>query len=410
MKLFKKLSYLVLTLLIASVLIVPAFGVEKEDIADAQNKQRELEQQLEDSEALLESLRQDVEKAKQEVEEIDGQIAAVEAVISDYQTQEADLQVRIEELQAQIDQKQIEINHEYELMKKRIKFLYENLDNSYAEIILTSESFADALNNVQYLIDLTEYDREMMNKLQEMQNDIVADQDLVEQEKYEVEVLLQAQNDQKAVLDGMLEIKAEALGVAMDAEANVEEQNAAIAAMIEEQKDTIDALVKEYNETHPIAPPTPGGGVDVNAIIVTTGALAWPLPSPYGSGYITSPFGWRGNPFGGGGGDFHGGLDIGAPCDTPILAVLDGQVIISQDGWNGGCGNYTVIYHGGGLYTEYMHQNYRIVSPGETVAKGQVIGYVGTTGSSTGYHLHLGVITSDHGFDTSCRIDPLAFY
>lgn len=410
MKLFKKLSYVILSLVIAGVLIIPAFGVEKEDISEAKNKQAELEQQLEDSEALLEELRQNVEKAKQEVEEIDGQIATVEAVISDYQAQEADLQVRIEELQAQIDQKQLEINHEYDLMKLRIKFLYENLDSSYAEVILTSESFADALNNVQYLLDLTEYDREMMNKLQQMQDDIRADQSKVEDEKYEVEVLLEAQNEQKVVLDGMLQVKAEALGVAMDAEANVEEQNAAIAAMIEAQKETIDALVKEYNETHPIVPPTPGGGVDINAVIMTSGAFAWPLPSPYGTGYITSHFGWRSNPFGGGGGDFHGGLDIGAPCDTPIFAVLDGQVIISQDGWNGGCGNYTVIYHGGGLYTEYMHQNYRIVSPGQTVGKGEVIGYVGTTGSSTGYHLHLGVVASDHGFDTSLRTNPLAFY
>ena len=82
---------------------------------------------------------------------------------------------------------------------------------------------------------------------------------------------------------------------------------------------------------------------------------------------------------------------------------------MSSDGWNGGCGNYTVIYHGNGIYTEYMHQNYRVVSVGQTVAQGEVIGYVGTTGSSTGYHLHLGVVVSDHGFDTSCRQDPAAY-
>ncbi len=408
MKLFKKLAYVILSLILVSVPVITALGVETSDISNARNKQKELEQQLAESESVLEELKNDIAQARQEINEIDGKISEVEAVISGYQAQEAELQGKIEELQAQIDQKQIEIDHEYQLMKKRIKFLYENLDSSYAEILFTSETFAEALNNVQYLIDLTEYDRAMMNKLKDLQDDIKVDQEKVQEEKAEVELLLQAQNDQKEVLDGMLQVKAEALGAAENAAAIAEEQNAAIAAMVEEQKDQINALVREYNETH--AAVTGGGGASYGDIITYSGGLIWPLPTPYGSGYITSTFGWRSNPFGGGGGDFHGGLDIGAPCNTPIYAVADGIVIISRDGWNGGCGNYTVIYHGGNLYTEYMHQNYRVVGEGQYVSQGQVIGYVGTTGSSTGYHLHLGVVISDHGFDTSQRTDPLAFY
>ena len=130
-------------------------------------------------------------------------------------------------------------------MSKRIKFLYENVGNSYVEAFLTSETFADALNKVQYLIELSDYDREQMEALQKLQDGIKADQDEVEAEKGEVEALISAQNDQHAVLDGMLAVKAEALGVAQDAEANAEEQNAAIAQMLEEQKETVTATDKK---------------------------------------------------------------------------------------------------------------------------------------------------------------------
>ena len=91
---------------------------------------------------------------------------------------------------------------------------------------------------------------------------------------------------------------------------------------------------------------------------------------------------------------------------VPVRTPTFGTVTRAGDGWNGGCGNYTVVYHGGGLYTEYMHQNYRIVSVGQHVSQGEIIGYVGTTGSSTGYHLHIGTVVSDHGFDYTCRVDP----
>lgn len=402
MKNWKKIVYIFLVAAIGAVL---AFPVAADEIYDAKQKQQELEQQLEDSEALLAELRQNVESAKQAVDEIDGQIAVVEAVISDYELQKGDLELRIDELQAQIDDKQIQIEYEYALMSKRIKFLYENLGNSYVEAFLTSETFADALNKVQYLIELSDYDREQMEALQKLQDGIREDQSEVQVEKEEVEALISAQNEQHAVLDDMLAVKAEALGVAQDAEANAEAQNAAIAEMLEEQKEVVEELVAEYNRKLEEQRKASNSG----EAMWTGGSFLWPLPSPYGSNYITSWYGYRSDPFGGGFSDFHGGIDIGAPCNTPIYAVLDGTVIMSSDGWNGGCGNYTVIYHGNGLYTEYMHQNYRIVSVGQTVTQGETIGYVGTTGSSTGYHLHIGVVLSDHGFDYSARVSPAPY-
>ena len=195
------------------------------------------------------------------------------------------------------------------------------------------------------------------------------------------------QEDQRKVLDEVLEVKDQLVDEYRNAAAIEAEQNAFINQQLTEQKEVVNQLIKDYEKEHGYIP--------------SNGSFCWPLAAPFDQNWITSWYGWREDPFGGGFTSWHGGLDIGAYCDTPIYAVLDGQVIISSDGWNGGCGNYTVIYHGSGLYTEYMHQNYRAVEVGDYVSRGQVIGYVGTTGSSTGYHLHIGVVQCDWGFDCS---------
>jgi murein DD-endopeptidase MepM/ murein hydrolase activator NlpD len=117
--------------------------------------------------------------------------------------------------------------------------------------------------------------------------------------------------------------------------------------------------------------------------------LIWPVNAP-----VTSPFGWRW-------GRMHEGIDLGAPYGTPIAAAAAGVVIYA--GWLGGYGNLTVIDHGGGLATAYGHQSRIAVSLGESVAQGQIIGYVGSTGHSTGPHLHFEVRVNGQ------PVDPLGY-
>ena len=106
------------------------------------------------------------------------------------------------------------------------------------------------------------------------------------------------------------------------------------------------------------------------------------------TGQITSPFGWRRSPFGGSP-EFHQGLDIAANMGTTIIAPASGTVISS--GWYGGYGNYILIDHGGGMATGYGHLSQMFVSAGQQIQKGQAIGAVGSTGASTGPHLHFEV-------------------
>src|SRR6185437_7595919 len=114
-----------------------------------------------------------------------------------------------------------------------------------------------------------------------------------------------------------------------------------------------------------------------------SGSFSWPV-----TGTITSPFGWRSNPFGGAP-DFHPGLDIAAPMGTTVTAAASGTVMLAQ--WYGGYGNFILIDNGGSISTGYGHLSAIYVSVGQTVQRGQAIGAVGSTGHSTGPHLHFEV-------------------
>ncbi|MBO4835237.1 MAG: hypothetical protein J5483_03910, partial [Lachnospiraceae bacterium] len=237
-----------IAIVVAILAVLACRSVYADDIYEAKQRQQELEQELEESQALLDQLRSAVASAQAEVNQIDGQIAQVEALITDYQTQSDQKQVEIDALQKQIEQKQSEIDSEYDSMSKRIKFMYENMTNSYMEVFFTSESFADALNKIQYQLDLTNYDRQQMEKIKKMQAEIQTKKEAVQAEKDAIEELKHAQEDQKSILDEMLVVKADALSTAQSAEARQAEQNAYLAGLVEEQRAVVEQMVKEYEE------------------------------------------------------------------------------------------------------------------------------------------------------------------
>lgn len=132
-----------------------------------------------------------------------------------------------------------------------------------------------------------------------------------------------------------------------------------------------------------------------NTLLAETPSI-WPL-----YGLITSPYGWRANPFGGSGSEFHNGVDIAAPYGTAIRATADGKV--EQAGWDGSYGICVTLYHRDGIETMYGHMSRTIVSAGQTVKKGQVIGYEGETGRATGPHVHYQVNVN------GSSVDPMTY-
>jgi len=390
--------------------VAVALPVYADELSDAKQRANDIQQQLNESQSKVNALKESQYSLSEYMSAADAQINDIQSVINDYKTQSEEKEKRIKELEVQIDEKEEEIALEYQSMQKRIQFLYENLNNSYLDAFFSSDNFADAINKISYLLELTNYDRKQMNKLKEMKADIETTKEAIEDQQKEIKKLQTAQEDEQKVIQQLYEAKAaelettegqlameEALSTSLQQElAGAESEIAAAVAMFEEQAGGGD----DSGDS--------GGGDDGGAI-GTSGQFCFPLPGEYYSWwYVTSPYGYRINPITGYGGENHSGMDIGVPYGTPIYACDSGTVVWSA--WSDSAGNYTVIYHGNGIYTEYMHQCERIVYNGQWVERGQTIGYVGSTGWSTGPHLHLGVIIDYSGsFLSYNRVDPAPY-
>lgn len=301
------------------------------------------------------------------------------------QSKIADLKGKIEEKEDEIVQTQGELesaiedqNNQYEAMKKRIKFMYEKGDNLYMELIFSSTSFSDMLNKADYIEMLSAYDRKMLDQY-------VATRELIELYKQQLE-------EEMAYLE--------------EAKTGVESEEASLNSLIDEKKDRIEQVgndidakeaaiaeyeadIKEQNETiailEKVVAEEKARLAEESRLKYDGGMFKWPAPS-YTA--ISSEYGNRMHPTLGVE-RFHNGLDMAAPGGSPILAAYDGNVVAAD--YSSSMGNYIMIDHGDGLYTIYMHASALYVSKGNFVVKGQNIAAVGSTGRSTGNHLHFSV-------------------
>lgn len=351
---------------------------KEKEIEDAKAEVSNLKSNLTDVEALKKELEASKSSLTDYVTQLDGQLNNIQEKIQQYNTliteKEAEIATTTEELNAAIEMQEAQ----YEAMKMRIKFMYERGDTFYLELLLSPSSFADMVNKAEYIEALSEYDR---NKLDEY----VQTKELIELCKEELEV-------EKEVLD--------------EAKAAVELEEANVSSLISEKKTQLnmvnldiadkEAAIKEYEamidaENEEIAALEKAVAEEKarlaaeNARVYNGGMFAWPCP---GYKRISDEYGYRIHPILGTE-QFHNGLDMAAPGGTAILAAYDGDVVAAS--YSGSMGNYIMIDHGSGLYTIYMHASALYVSKGQTVVKGETIAAVGSTGRSTGNHLHFSV-------------------
>ena len=350
------------------------------------------------------ALEKALEKAKQTINELKESKGDVQAKVNDLNTQLMNISSRITALENQLAQKNQELTEkkdqiedtkdqledakkqeeqQYADMKVRIQFMYENAQESYFEALFDSESFSDFLNSAEYIIQIQEYDRKKLKEyqetvayidgveqqleedyatLEEMKKEVEQEKASVEQEKASVAALMKQRETELAGIEGNID------SAQSDADY--------YAAEIQAQEEIIAEIRR-------IAAETAAAGKQDNHY--TGGVFTWPCPS---STRVTSDYGTRVSPMGGASSN-HKGIDIGASGGAAIVAAADGTVTTAA--YSSAAGNYVMIDHGGGLYTVYMHASALLVSPGQTVSAGQTIAQVGSTGISTGNHLHFGV-------------------
>ncbi len=343
----------------------------------------------------LEQEQDEVEEKKEEVQDIIDQLTAqqdnilatiqtLDELVTDYNTQIADLEVQKEEVEADMEVTKVELAEaqaleeaQYEDMKLRIQYSYENGDAKYVDTFFTMTDVTDIVNEAEYTEQVYNYDLKMLQELVALKTNVANKQleleaDLETIEDIEGEVTANREAIELLIASREKQVESYAVSIEEQEEirAEYEAQLASIAA-------EIDARVAAWEEAH-----RQETGQDV-PITWTGGSFQWPVAGSYF--YISSHFGPRDLA----GTSFHHGLDIPCPEGTPILAGESGWVIISS--YNGSLGYYVCIDHGGGVTTTYGHNSVLAVSEGQYVNRGDVIAYAGDTGFSFGAHCHFAV-------------------
>ncbi len=331
----------------------------------------------------------DVKKLKQELEKSKSDLATyiteLDAKLDEIQEKINDLNTQIEEKTAEIEVKQKELDEalakqkaQYEAMKIRIKFMYERGDFMYMDLMTSSRSFGDILNKAEYIESLSAYDKRMLDEYVAYSEYVALCKESLEEEKSVLDETKKAVEEEQASMNELLEEKqAEMYKV----NADINTKSAAIAeyeAQIAAEDEAIKALEAAVAEERRRLAAEQGRKYD-------GGKFCNPCPSVV---RISDDFGYRMHPILGVE-KFHNGIDMAAPGGTPILAAYNGKVVAAD--YSSTMGNYIMIDHGDSLYTIYMHASALYVSKGQEVSRGQKIAAVGTTGRSTGNHLHFGV-------------------
>lgn len=354
---------------------------EKEaEIEAAKQEVSKLKSNMTDVEALKKELEKSKSSLTAYVTELDNQLANIQNKIDEFKTLITEKEVEIEETTVELEAAVTKQEEQYEAMKARIKFMYECGDTLYMELLLSADNFVDLMNKADYIEALSAYDRNQLDEyISTTELIALCKEELeVEKEAYE-EAKLAVEGEEAAVNTLISEKQTQITSVTAD----ISTKAAAIKeyeALIAQENEEIKALEKAVAEEKARL-----AAANAKARVYDGGMFSWPCPSYT---RISDEYGYRIHPTLGTQ-QFHNGLDMAAPYGSVIYAAYDGDVVAAA--YSASMGNYIMIDHGDGLYTIYMHASALYVSKGQSVYKGQSIAAVGSTGRSTGNHLHFSV-------------------
>ena len=326
---------------------------KEEQIKQAEQQKKSLQNSLTDVKAIKKKLEQEKSNLKNYVQELDAQLAEVQDNITrltaEIQQKEEEIRITQEEL---AEAKQIE-EDQYDAMVERIRFMYEQGESSYIDIIFSGESLSSIMNAVEYMEQISAYDRKQLDQF-------------ILNRQY-IELCEQQLEAEKEVLD--------------ETKVSVEQEQKALEELIAAKEQTIREYEYDISNREKRKILEQNGTV----LMYDGGQFKFPVATYT---RLSDDYGWRMHPILGIQ-KFHNGIDLASPSGTAIYAAYDGKVVAAS--YSSSMGNYVMIDHGGSLYTIYMHASKLYVSTGDVVVRGETIAAVGSTGRSTGPHLHFGV-------------------
>lgn len=349
-------------------------------IDEIEEKQKEYERQSERLQQEMQEIELDKEDTLKYIEKLDKKTADVEGQLAGLKGQISQTEEKLEASRKELEAARLDEENQYTTMKQRIKYIYENGNQEYLEILFSADSMAELLNRTEYVEKISSYDKNVFDAFQRARHQVEAKENEIQRTLTNLEDMHADATAQKDALDDMRERKKEELASYNNSLKKTQEQADEYARQAAKAEAEVEKLLiakqREIERKNDM-----GTGDSGNS----GGNLRWPLRV---QGRISSGFGKRNSPTAGAS-TYHKGIDIAVASGTPIIAAGSGTVETAA--YSASAGNYVMISHGNRLYTVYMHCSRLVVKQGQLVRKGEVIAYVGSTGISTGSHLHFGV-------------------
>ncbi len=387
----KRISVMLILMLVMAFVVMPAgefnagtgndlsFADTQDEIDQAQQDVEDIEKQQEEVQGELAEVAAKIESVQAEIDEINAVIAEKEAEINETLARIEAKQEEIKKKEAEIKKKKEEIQVRIDGLNARLKVMYKNGSIGFVDVLMGSNSISEFVSNVEMIQRIYENDVDLLKKLQEEQKKLEEEQKKLQEEKQNLQAIKDELEVQMQDLEYQKELQREKQAELDSQRQILEEKDAQLQA----DADALKARIKELQDSQRV---------------YEGGTFTWPCPS---STYISDSFGWRIHPIYGYW-KLHTGTDIAASSGADVVAAAAGKVIMAD--WYGGYGNCVMIDHGSGIVTLYGHLSGYNCYSGQEVSRGEVVAFVGSTGNSTGPHLHFEVrINGEY-------VDPMGYF
>lgn len=358
----KRITYLVLAIILA----FNSLYIYAESLEELREKQKEVDQQIKDTKDEIKKVQDQTKNALSEIEELDKKVDQANEELVNLDEEILKLEEIIQKTTNELVKAEENIENKQDTFNKRLKVMYRTGNVGYLEVLLSSTSIKDFLTRKDMVQAIAKHDTELIAYMQEQREIINSKKNELETQKQEVEI-------SKNKVESRRRDLAKATRAKEDLIIRYEADHKALEKAIDEANEQAKEIESEIFK------------MQVNSGPYTGGKMNWPVP---GHTRISSPYGYRIHPILNKK-KFHTGIDIPAPTGTNIVAGSDGDVIHS--GNLGGYGKVIMLDHGGGIVTLYAHNSRLVVGMGTKVKRGDVIAKAGSTGLSTGPHLHFEV-------------------
>lgn len=388
---------IILVVTIAGGSLISAIGTaQAASVSELKGKISSIDKQRAEIQAVIDDLEGQINSNTKKLQALKTQMSLTEEDIEATETVIVRLADEIETKEEEIVVAQEELDEKTEIFETRMRVMYENgNDISYLDVILGSNSFGEMLSRMEIVSEVMESDKKVVSDFKEAKQRLEdakaeLEQDKADQEEYKstleskYDALVSQKQEVQKLTDKLESDRDQAQKEEDELEAEQERISDEIAEISRREAEAAKKAAEEAAKKKQQSSNSGSSGGSSSGGSVSASGMVWPAPS----GSAGSGYGWRIHPIYGTR-KFHKGTDIPAPGGSPVLAAKAGTVV--QSYYSSSYGNYIVISHGGGMMTAYAHLSSRLVSAGASVSAGQQIGKVGSTGNSTGNHLHFEV-------------------